>query len=255
MELAVSDRSAHVFAMHLNMLRFLGAKVESVAQIRPRFWLSEADESFAEWMLAPIAPGRLKVVCCPGSAQPCKVWNPEGYAQVFGRLPPATVLLVGTAQNGASVPSIGSHCDVVDLRGRTTLNQLAALIQRCDLFLGVDSAPVHMAIAAGRPSVAVTGGVGFGRFLPWGRRDINRLAGPAPEQMLESSKARELSHRMLQGVPPDLVARECEVALVNGKRKVVVSQKDLGASAERTNRILDALAVACPAWEQDNVWT
>jgi heptosyltransferase-2 len=46
---------------------------------------------------------------------------------------------------------------VCNLAGRTTLHETAAVIERCRLFLGNDSGPMHMAAAVGTPVVAVFG--------------------------------------------------------------------------------------------------
>ena len=46
---------------------------------------------------------------------------------------------------------------VRSLAGRTTLQETAAVIERCKLFMGNDSGPMHMAVAVGTPVVAVFG--------------------------------------------------------------------------------------------------
>ncbi len=44
-----------------------------------------------------------------------------------------------------------------NLAGRTSIKETAALIERCDLFVGGDSGPMHIAAAVGTPVVAVFG--------------------------------------------------------------------------------------------------
>lgn len=53
------------------------------------------------------------------------------------------------------------------LAGRLTLKELAALLARARLFIGVDSAPMHMAAAAGTPVVALFGPSGENIWGPW----------------------------------------------------------------------------------------
>lgn len=55
----------------------------------------------------------------------------------------------------------------VDLSGRLSLKQLAALAARARLFVGVDSAPMHIAAAVGTPVVALFGPSGEGHWGPW----------------------------------------------------------------------------------------
>lgn len=56
----------------------------------------------------------------------------------------------------------------VDLSGRLTLRELAVLAARARLFVGVDSAPMHIAAAAGTPVVALFGPSGEAEWGPWG---------------------------------------------------------------------------------------
>lgn len=56
----------------------------------------------------------------------------------------------------------------VDLIGKTTLKQLAAISQSSDLFIGVDTAPMHIAAAVGTPVVAIFGPTGEYNWRPWG---------------------------------------------------------------------------------------
>jgi heptosyltransferase-3 len=72
----------------------------------------------------------------------------------------------------ALVRAIRAACrvDTVDLSGQLTLKQLAALIGDAKLFIGVDSAPMHMAAAMGTPVVAQFGPSSELAWGPWGVR-------------------------------------------------------------------------------------
>lgn len=56
---------------------------------------------------------------------------------------------------------------IVDLSGQLTLKGLAALTARARLFVGVDSAPMHIAAAMGTPVVALFGPSGDAEWGPW----------------------------------------------------------------------------------------
>jgi heptosyltransferase-3 len=56
----------------------------------------------------------------------------------------------------------------IDLSGQLSLKELAALTARARLFVGVDSAPMHIAAAMGRPVVALFGPSGDREWGPWG---------------------------------------------------------------------------------------
>lgn len=55
----------------------------------------------------------------------------------------------------------------LDLSGALTLKQLAALTAQARLFVGVDSAPMHIAAAMGTPVVALFGPSGDIEWAPW----------------------------------------------------------------------------------------
>lgn len=54
------------------------------------------------------------------------------------------------------------------LAGQLSLKELAALTAQARLFIGVDSAPMHMAAAVGTPVVALFGPSGEHQWGPWG---------------------------------------------------------------------------------------
>lgn len=57
---------------------------------------------------------------------------------------------------------------VLSLSGQLSLKELAALTQAAKLFIGVDSAPMHIAAAVGTPTVALFGPSGDKQWGPWG---------------------------------------------------------------------------------------
>ena len=62
----------------------------------------------------------------------------------------------------------GSGAGAANLAGQLSLKELGALSQRARLFVGVDSAPMHIAAAMGTPVVALFGPSGELEWGPWG---------------------------------------------------------------------------------------
>ncbi len=56
---------------------------------------------------------------------------------------------------------------ILDLCGKTTIKELAAISEASDLFIGVDSAPMHIAAAVGTPVIALFGPTGK-EWIPYG---------------------------------------------------------------------------------------
>lgn len=77
-------------------------------------------------------------------------------------------LLRDSPDSMASSVNLGqSSSRIIDLSGKTTIKQLAAISEASDLFLGVDSAPMHIAAAVGTPVIALFGPTGAYSWGPW----------------------------------------------------------------------------------------
>ena len=61
-----------------------------------------------------------------------------------------------------------TRAQLVDLTGALDLRELAALTRDARAFIGVDSAPMHIAAAMGTPVVALFGPSGELEWGPWG---------------------------------------------------------------------------------------
>jgi heptosyltransferase-3 len=114
------------------------------------------------------------VVVHPASRWLFKTWPAERSAQLMDRLAAdgrRIVMTCGPADaEQALVRRIGSltSAPVIDLGGLLSLKELAALTARARLFIGVDSAPMHIAAAVGTPVVALFGPSGDIEWAPWG---------------------------------------------------------------------------------------
>jgi len=99
-------------------------------------------------------------------------WSAKGFARVADALIErysAHIVLVGTPADGVSQVASLMRSEAVNLEGRTTLGQLAAILKRCDLFIGADSGVMHLAAAMGTPLVAIFGPSNYRAWGPWPR--------------------------------------------------------------------------------------
>jgi len=109
----------------------------------------------------------------PGSRWMFKCWPAERTAALLDRLSAAGWPLVLTgapdAPERALIDAIkeATRAPVIDLAGQLTLPELATLIGAARLFIGVDTAPMHMAAAMGTPVVALFGPSGDDEWGPW----------------------------------------------------------------------------------------
>lgn len=102
-----------------------------------------------------------------------KCWTDEGMARAMDHLAARGLAVVLTSapdqREMDKAAAIRALCRTppLDLCGRLTLKQNAALTARCRLFFGVDTAPMHMAAALNVPVVAIFGPSGAFDWGPW----------------------------------------------------------------------------------------
>jgi len=110
----------------------------------------------------------------PTSRWRFKGWNSAGWAEIVRRLQSDGWPVVMTAAPESAETSMTAALQrqlerpVIDFSGRLSLKELAALTARARLFVGVDSAPMHIAAAMRTPAVALFGPSGFDLWGPWG---------------------------------------------------------------------------------------
>src|SRR5581483_10100038 len=82
----------------------------------------------------------------------------------------AQIVLTGGPDEQALVAAVAAHMTtpVRQLAGKTSIGQLAGLLRRAELVLGVDSGPLHLAAAQGTPTLHLYGPGDAARFGPWG---------------------------------------------------------------------------------------
>jgi ADP-heptose:LPS heptosyltransferase len=95
----------------------------------------------------------------PGSRWQTKRWPPEYFAALANRARQhfgGSVILVGGPDEVELSQQVLARLPgpALDLTGKTSLPQLAAILQRADLMLSNDTGPLHLAVALGRPVVA-----------------------------------------------------------------------------------------------------
>lgn len=102
-----------------------------------------------------------------------KCWPMEKVASLASILAQAGHSVVVTAapdpRELALVKQITEQLEqpIINLAGQLSLKELAALTGRAKLFVGVDSAPMHIAAAMGTPTVAIFGPSGDWEWGPW----------------------------------------------------------------------------------------
>ncbi|MFQ6001288.1 MAG: glycosyltransferase family 9 protein [Anaerolineae bacterium] len=154
-----------------------GPPIEEVGPLE--FNPSAEDGKFATRYLAERGIGAETplIVIHPGAGAPVKLWRAEGFAQVGDRLAErykARLLITGSSREEGLAREIASHMrsESIIATGQTTLGEMAALMAHANLVIGVDSGPLHLAVAQGVPTIHLYGPVDHRTFGPWG--DLRR---------------------------------------------------------------------------------
>ena len=158
----------HTVEVHLDALRALG--IEPADEAR-RIVLVPGPE--AERRIDELALPERFIVVHPASRWLFKCWPAAYTAEVIDTLRARgeAVVLTGSpsAEERGLVDAVvqALRFPVLNLAGELSLKELAALIARARLFIGVDSAPMHMASAMGTPAVVLFGPSGEVEWGPW----------------------------------------------------------------------------------------
>jgi heptosyltransferase-2 len=170
------DPDAHEIRRNLRLLTPLGIDVPAPSS--PRVYPGAAERRDAAVVFGEPPAGRGRVVAiAPGSVWATKRWPEERYAAlartITGR--GETVILVGGPEDDALCARIAGVVGgdrIRSVAGRLSLLGSAALLERCDVLVANDSAPMHLAGAVGTRVVAIFGPTvpAFG-FAPSGPLD------------------------------------------------------------------------------------
>jgi len=149
----------HEVEHNLDVVRFLGGQIQDD---KLELWTDERDETWANAFLIEkgIKKDDFLIALSPGTRQPRKEWPVDRFAELSAWLQQeyqAKILVLGAKEEESLgnklVKRLGSF--VINALGRTTLRQTTALLKRCQLFVGNDTGPMHLAGALGVPVVAV----------------------------------------------------------------------------------------------------
>lgn len=142
----------------------------------PRLWHLKPHEQAAEDLLPAAGPPVLAIG--PTANWPGKVWPAARFVEAAlaltapdGPLPGARIAVIAAAHEAVQANPVLAALPPerrVNLVGRAPLPVLGALLARCRLYLGNDSGLMHLAAAAGCPTLGLFGPSPEWRYAPWG---------------------------------------------------------------------------------------
>lgn len=198
--LSQPDGKKHMVLQNLDITGEFGISTDSLSV---DFHIPEEDRSLIRKILDQnnVREDDTIVHVHPTSRWLFKCWKDEYMAEVIQWLLVQGVNVIVTSSpeerelakakrivNLMHAPRFTHHASrLIDLCGKTTIKQLAAISEASDLFLGVDSAPMHIAAAVSTPVVSLFGPSGSYSWGPWDYISefgvkSSELSSPYPER-------------------------------------------------------------------------
>jgi heptosyltransferase-3 len=141
----------------------------------PVLWTALRHERAADALLPPGPP---VLAIGPAANWRGKQWRAERFAELARRLtaadgpfPGARIAVMAAAHERAQAAPLLSAVvpgGIIDLVGRTDLLTAAAVLRRCVMFIGNDTGLMHIAAAAGTPTLGLFGPSPVEQYAPWG---------------------------------------------------------------------------------------
>lgn len=116
------------------------------------------DNVFEKGSKPPSLPREGKVIACViGASWPSKCYPKEHFATLCSNLPYPCYLIWGSEGEYHDAQWIAEHTHNTIIAPKMSLKELVTFIAHCDLSIGNDTGPTHMAWAMNRPSITLFG--------------------------------------------------------------------------------------------------
>jgi heptosyltransferase-1 len=157
------DKNRHAVDENMDVVRHL-----ALEQLDPFFPV--------KFPAVEVSGAHPRVALMPSSRWPTKNWPTERFLEVARRLQSerrASVFLMGSMRDEQACRYIENGLDgtVFNMVGKTGIAEAGGLLREMDLLIANDSGPVHMAVAAGTPVLALFGPTDPSRTGPYGNRN------------------------------------------------------------------------------------
>ena len=165
------DTSVHEVHRYLRILRLLNI---NTAPDFLEFWHTDADREMVQGLLHAegVSSTDTLIALNLGTTWRTKRWDIANFAKVIEDIARRTtdtrVVLTGSSAETELAAAVPTSLPAINLVGKTSILQLGALLERCEICLTCDSGPMHIAAAVGTPTVALFGPTDPVRHKPYG---------------------------------------------------------------------------------------
>jgi lipopolysaccharide heptosyltransferase II len=172
----------HEIDRYVDLMTACGARRLTSREASTFIHLEDDDRAFARWFLRNGSSGEARVTIGfqPGTSPSMrwKQWPIERYREVIESVinnhPNSHIVLFGSPIEEQMIQDLaqGLKGKISVAAGKTSVKQVAALIEKCDLLVCNDSGLMHVAVAVGTPVVAIYGPTDIRRTRPLGGRNL-----------------------------------------------------------------------------------
>lgn len=176
----------------------------------PRLWIASRREAEAARLVPPGGP---VIAIGPSANWRGKEWRAERFAELAQRLtgpegilPGARVVVLAAPHERkqaapviAALPAPRS----IDLVGKVDLLTAAAVLRRCVLFVGNDTGLMHLAAAAGTPTLGLFGPSPIEQYAPWGVHTATVSTAIAPRDLIPPDFNRFTTDTLMDSLSVD----------------------------------------------------
>src|SRR3984893_6919489 len=175
----------------------------------PVIWTAPRHDHAAAALVPPDAP---LLAIGPAANWRGKEWRAERFAELAvrltteGQLAGARVAVMAAAHERrqaepllAAIPRYRQ----VDLVGKVDLITAVAVLRRCAMFIGNDTGLMHMAAAAGTPTLGLFGPSPSSQYAPWGEFTALVRSADPPEAMFGPGFDHRTTDTLMDGLSVD----------------------------------------------------
>ncbi len=209
----------HVIDRNLQLLEPLG-----ITEVVAEFQLPEKpeDRDAAEKILAGLGLTGAFAVLNVGAGWESKLWREDRYAEVACYLKskhnlPSLVVWAGAKEREMAETIVKDAGDAAILAPRTSLGELASISRKATIFVGSDTGPLHIAVAAGTRCVGLYGPMSAKRNGPYGPENRSvQIRSPEGTNINPHHAPRDL----MDAIEAQHVIDACEEILISPRQPV-----------------------------------
>lgn len=152
------NSNLHEAQLNFNLLKPLCIKsIPSIDEIKKMFVLKDLP-TLPQTIQSQLEQNKFKLILHPKSKGSAREWGIHNYIQLIKNLDPSKfqIILTGTENEEAELQNIFLECpNVLNLVGKTNLDDLIAVINACDALIAASTGTLHLAAILNKHAIGI----------------------------------------------------------------------------------------------------